>query len=42
MDMSGRVIRMQDQRFDVGRIEMKHASFTVIDPDHVVIVVLGH
>ena len=42
MDMSGRMIRMQDERFDVGRIEMKHASFTVIDPDHGVIVVLGH
>jgi len=41
MDVSGRIIRVQDERFDVGRVEMKHASFAVIDPDHGVIVVLG-
>jgi hypothetical protein len=42
MDVSGRMVRMQHQCFDVGRAEMKHASFTVIDPDRRMIMMFGH
>jgi hypothetical protein len=42
MDVSGRIIRVQDERFDVGRAEMKYTGFAVIDPDHGMIVMLGH
>jgi hypothetical protein len=33
MDVSGRIVRVQDERFDVGWAEMKYPSFTVINPD---------
>ena len=33
---------MQNQTFDVCRIEMEHARFMVIDPNDGVIVMLAH
>jgi hypothetical protein len=33
---------MQDQSFDIYRIEMKHAGFTMINPDDGMIVRLAH
>lgn len=41
MDVSGRIVRVQDECFDLGRTEMKHTGFTVIDPDQGMIVVFG-
>jgi hypothetical protein len=31
--MPGRIVRVQNQCFDLVRAELKHARFTVIDPD---------
>ena len=42
MNMLGRVIRAQNQPLDIRGAEMEHACFTVIDPDHRVIVMLTH
>jgi hypothetical protein len=42
MDMSGRIVRMQNERFNVGRAEMKHARFAVIDPDCRMIMMFRH
>jgi hypothetical protein len=42
MDVSGRIVRVKDECFDVGRAEMKYASFTMINPDHGMIVMFGH
>jgi hypothetical protein len=42
MDVPGRMIRVQNKPFDVGRTDMKHARFMVIDPDDGVIVMRGH
>jgi hypothetical protein len=42
MDMPGRMIRVQNESFDVGRAEMEYARFVVIDPNDGVIVMLGH
>jgi hypothetical protein len=33
VDVFGRTIRMQHESFHIGRTEMKHAGFMVIDPD---------
>ena len=33
VNMSGRVVRMQYEMIDLERIEMKYASFVVIDPN---------
>src|SRR4029077_13798563 len=33
VDVLGRTIRMQDEPFHIGRTEMEHAGFMVIDPD---------
>ena len=42
MDVSGRMIRMQNEFFDVCRAEMECARFMVIDPDDSMIVMLAH
>jgi hypothetical protein len=42
MDMLGRMIRMQNEPFDVCRAEMKYTCFAVIYPDHGMIMMLGH
>jgi hypothetical protein len=42
MDMPGRMIRMQNQPFNLRRAEVKYARLMVIDPDHRMIVMLGH
>jgi hypothetical protein len=42
MDMPGRMIRMQNQPFNLSRTEVKHARLMVIDPDHRMIVMLGY
>jgi hypothetical protein len=35
-------IRAQNESFDVGRAEMEHARFMVIDPDDGMIVMFAH
>jgi hypothetical protein len=42
MNMFGRMIRAQNEPFDIRSVEMEHTRFTVIDPDHRVIVMLAH
>ena len=42
MDVLGRVVRVQHQFGDVGRVEMKHAGLAVVDPHDGVKVVLAH
>src|SRR5271168_2211088 len=42
MDMPGRMIRVQNEPFYICCAEMEHPRFTVIDPDHRVIVMLVH
>ena len=42
MDVSRRMIRMQDESFDVRRAEMKNAGFVVIDPDDGMLVIVVH
>jgi len=42
MDVPGRIIRVQNQFINVCRIEMKHARFAVINPDHRMIMMFGH
>ena len=42
MDMPGRIVRVQNQCLDVGWAEMKHARFTVIDPDPRMIMMFRH
>ena len=42
MDVSRRMIRMQDESFDVCRVEMKNARFAVIDPDDGMMVMVVH
>jgi hypothetical protein len=42
VNMFGRMIRAQNQPFDIRGAEMEHARFTVVDPDHRVIVMLAH
>ena len=42
VDVPRRVIRVQHQPFDIGRAEMEHAGFTVIDPDDRMIVMRRH
>ena len=37
VDMLGRMIRMQHQLFDLGRVEMENPRLAVIDPDDGVI-----
>ena len=34
LDVLGGMIRMQHEPFHIGRTEMEHAGFMVIDPDH--------
>jgi hypothetical protein len=38
----GRIVRVQDERFDVGWAEPEYAGFTMIDPDRCMIVMFGH
>ena len=42
MDVSRRMIRMQDESFDVCRVEMENARFAVIDPDDGMMVMVVH
>jgi hypothetical protein len=42
MDVLGRLIRVQNQSFDVCRAEMEHPRLTVIDPNDGMIVMLAH
>jgi len=42
MDVSGRMIRMQNELLDVCRAEMEHTRFMVIDPNDGMIVMLAH
>src|ERR1700686_2160158 len=42
MDVPGRMIRVQNESFDVCRAEMEHARFMVINPNDGMIVVLVH
>jgi hypothetical protein len=42
MDVAGRMIRMNNELFNVCRTEMEHARFAVIDPDDRVIMLLAH
>jgi hypothetical protein len=42
MDMPGRMIRVQNEPFDVCRAEMEHARFMVINPNDGMIVMLAH
>ena len=42
MDVPGRVVRVQDQSFNICRAEMEHARFVVIDPNDGMIVMLAH
>jgi hypothetical protein len=42
MNVLGRIVRMQDQSFDIRRVEMKHAGFPMINPDNGMIVRLAH
>jgi hypothetical protein len=42
MDVPGRMIWMQNESFDFGRIEVKRTRFALIDPNDRVIVMLVH
>ena len=42
MDILGRMIRMRHEFLDVGRVEMKHTRFAMIDPNDGVIVEFAH
>jgi len=42
MNVLGRMVGMQNQSFDICRIEMEHAGFTMINPDNGMIVRLAH
>ena len=42
MDVTGRMIRVQNESFNVGRAEMEHASFMVIDPNDRMMVMDRH
>jgi hypothetical protein len=42
MDMSRRMIRMQDESFDVRRAEMENAGFVMIDPNDGMMVMVVH
>jgi hypothetical protein len=42
VDVSRRMIRVQHQLLDVGRAEMKHARFMVVDPHDGVKVMTAH
>jgi hypothetical protein len=42
MDVPGRMIRVQNESFDVRRAEMEHARLMVIDPNDGMIVMLAH
>jgi len=42
MDVPGRVVRVQDQSFNICRAEMEHARFVVINPNHGMEVMLVH
>jgi hypothetical protein len=42
MDVPGRMIRVQNESFDVRRAEMEHPRFVVIDPNDGMIVMLAH
>jgi hypothetical protein len=42
MDVPGRMIRVQNESFDVRRVEMEHARFMMIDPDDGMIVMVIH
>src|SRR5580704_187073 len=42
VDVSGRMIRVQHQLLDIGRAEMKHARFMVVDPHDGVKVMAAH
>jgi hypothetical protein len=42
MDVSRRMIRMQDESFDVRRAEMENAGFVMINPDDGVMVMVVH
>jgi hypothetical protein len=42
MNVLGRMVGMQDQSFDIRRIEMEHAGFTMINPDNGMIMRIAH
>ena len=42
MDVPGRMIRVQNESFDIRRAEMEHPRFMVIDPNDCMIVMLAH
>jgi hypothetical protein len=42
VDVLGRMIRMQHEPFHIGRTEVEHAGFMVIDPDDRVKVMATH
>ena len=42
MDVLGRIFRVQNKSLDVGRADMEHPRFMVIDPNDGVIVMLAH
>ena len=42
MNVLGRMVGMKNQSFDIGRVEVKHAGFTMIDPDDGMVVRLAH
>ena len=42
VDVLGRMVRMQDELIDIGRIEMKYARLLVVDPDNGMKVMLTH
>jgi hypothetical protein len=42
MDVLGRMIRVQNEAFDICWAEMEHPRFMVIDPNDGMIVMLAH
>ena len=42
MDVLGRMIRVQNESFDICRAEMEHPRFMVIDPNDGMMVMLAH
>jgi hypothetical protein len=42
VDVFGRMIRVQHEPFDIGRAEMEHSCFTVIDPNDRMKVMTAH
>jgi hypothetical protein len=42
MNVLGGIVRVQHQLLDIGRAEMEHPRFAMIDPDDGVMVMTGH